>query len=183
MLVNLEKLCTGELLKLQLKIALELGKRHDSLAENTQPKVKTRKNIIEDAKNDLELLKQGNSFYSRDCFALNVEFVVNKEKRTVVALLKGAASGVLRYKGIAKCDPDDTFNSHIGKVIALYRGLGKDVPEKYLKVEQPTKAEHGDIVKYNGNVYTVTNGKWKPGYAQHRSSAALNGTIIDDSKE
>ncbi|HEY9569582.1 MAG TPA: hypothetical protein VIR26_01215 [Metalysinibacillus sp.] len=62
-------------------------------------------------------------------WVLIAEFVVNAEKRTVVALLKGFETLEIATKGIAKCHPDDVFNEHIGKAIALGRALGKDVSE------------------------------------------------------
>lgn len=59
-----------------------------------------------------------------------VTFHVNTEKRTVVALVHSVVDKTsIRFKGIAKCDPSDVFNEHIGKAIALGRALGLDVSE------------------------------------------------------
>lgn len=44
----------------------------------------------------------------------------------------------LKSRGIAKCNPADVFNEHIGKAIALGRALGKDVSE-FKSVVQPTE--------------------------------------------
>lgn len=94
---------------------------------------------------------------------VTTEFSVNKEKRTVVALLryKYITDGVVRLKGIAKCAPDDCFNVHIGKAIALRRALGLDVPSEYMDAPQPTEVRVGDVVKAPAfehiRAYTVDN--------------------------
>ena len=75
-----------------------------------------------------------------------LEFVINEEKRTVVALIKGVASGDLYAKGIAKYNPNDVFNEHIGKAIALGRALGLDVSE-FEQAVQPTELAVGMIVE------------------------------------
>lgn len=74
-----------------------------------------------------------------------VEFVVNREKRTVTALIRSNSGGVWA-RGIAKCAPGDVFNTHIGRAIALRRALGLNVPEEYKNVPQPTEPRIGDIV-------------------------------------
>lgn len=64
-----------------------------------------------------------------------VDFVVNKEKRTVVALVKIDLGGEISTwaRGKAKCTPGDMFDENIGKVIALHRAFGLKVPEKFVK--------------------------------------------------
>lgn len=86
-----------------------------------------------------------------------VEFVVNAEKRTVVAILRLAYAGhLVTSKGIAKCAPDDVFNEHIGKAIALGRALGLDV-ERFEKAVQPTEFAVGQIALCGrGKPYTIT---------------------------
>ncbi|GAB0170516.1 hypothetical protein LSPCS325_39530 [Lysinibacillus sp. CTST325] len=76
-----------------------------------------------------------------------VEFVVNEKKRTVVALLRWKFNQKIEAKGIAKCNPTDVFNEHIGKAIALGRALGLDVSE-FEQAVQPTKAVKGMTVYY-----------------------------------
>lgn len=76
------------------------------------------------------------------------QFIVNQEKRTVVSLMRGVETKKVYSKGIAKCNPSDVFNEHIGKAIALGRALGKDVSE-FESVEQPTVAV-GQIVEVLG---------------------------------
>ena len=68
----------------------------------------------------------------------DVEFIVHQEKRTVVTLMRGTVTKKVYSKGIAKCNPDDVFNEHIGKAIALGRALGKDVSE-FENAVQPTE--------------------------------------------
>lgn len=80
-----------------------------------------------------------------------LEFVINEEKRTVVALIKGISSGDLYAKGIAKCNPSDVFNEHIGKAIALGRALGLDVSE-FEQAVQPIEIVKGmEIMLFNSD--------------------------------
>ncbi len=72
------------------------------------------------------------------------EFIVNADKRTVVALIK-TLDGKLVHKGIAKCAPDDVFNADIGKAIALGRALGLDVSE-FENAPKPTEVVVGMVV-------------------------------------
>lgn len=74
---------------------------------------------------------------------LNSEFIVNEEKRTVVALLRGGESSRVYSRGIAKCMPNEVFNVYIGKAIALARALEIDVPEEFLDAVQPDKIVAG----------------------------------------
>ncbi|HZH59855.1 MAG TPA: hypothetical protein VEY70_09805 [Metabacillus sp.] len=114
-----------------------------------------RDEIVEQAKADIENLKYrtfyGELRYSYHGIVCNVEFVVNKEKRTVVALLKSVGEGAVKSKGIAKGAPDDCFNVHIGKAIALHRALGLAVPDEYLNVPNPTEVHVGDILTFSQN--------------------------------
>lgn len=130
--------------------------------EDTTPKPKnreemplTREQIIEKAKRDVEELKVNSFKFPWNCPA---KFIVNREKRTVVCLMRGWSSGKVYAKGIAKCAPDDCFNVHIGKAIALRRALGLKVPECYLNAPQPTDVKVGDIVEHvssKGKVYAL----------------------------
>lgn len=108
-----------------------------------------RDRIVEQAKNDIEEIKKylGLSY---------VQFVINKEKRTIVALIKRVPSRNVESKGKAKCNPDDCFNVHIGKVIALRRALGLEVPDEYLNAPQPTEVRVGDVVKNTRHNYVKT---------------------------
>ncbi|MEK5414368.1 hypothetical protein [Paenibacillus sp. FSL L8-0708] len=78
-----------------------------------------------------------------------VTYVVNREKRTVVALIRCIHDG-FTVRGIAKCAPGETFNAHIGRAIALYRALGLNVPAEYLTCPQPEEVRVGDVITFEG---------------------------------
>lgn len=123
-----------------------------------------RAEIIEKAKKFVEetekYLKQpeadrtkGNYIYQESSSIL--EFVINEEKRTIVALLYNKYhEKQLNGKGIAKCDPNDVFNQHIGKAIALGRALGLDVSE-FEQAVQPSGVVSGMKIKsnYKGDIF------------------------------
>lgn len=84
-----------------------------------------------------------------------VDFVVNADKRTVVAIINWKRRNEEISKGRAKCAPGDVFNEHIGKAIALRRALGLEVPVEYFTVEARDRDDLavGDVVKSNGFGY------------------------------
>lgn len=142
-----------EELRLRYRAAIEPGDKAFEL---------TRKDIVNQAKADIEELKHFGDCYllKRQAIYLNADFVINEEKRTVVALLRGLSSGEVYVKGIAKCDPADCFNEHIGKAIALRRALGLDVPAEYLNAPQPEGKQVGDIVDTEiGPLKLIANGE------------------------
>ncbi|MGG1445029.1 hypothetical protein ABE354_23855 [Brevibacillus laterosporus] len=143
---------------------------------------KIRDNAIERTKADLVELRSDMSnvrnphlrgrddiYLTHEHVGVTVEFIVNKEKRTVVCLLRNAVfPEMISGRGIAKCAPDDCFNVHIGKAIALRRALGLDVPTEYLTVPQPTEVRVGDVVRnygYSGRVYAIRPEKRTTGWA------------------
>jgi hypothetical protein len=149
----------------------------------------TRKGIVQDAIDDLEALKDREGYY--DVFgpygpwSCNAEFIVDRNKRTVVALLRGYESKQVRARGIAKADPSDVFNAHIGKAIALRRALNKQVPSVYLISPQPENVEIGDVVEHNGGKrYTIVETKPfqypKVNEAQLGSPISRLGKLIED---
>ena len=87
-------------------------------------------------------------------FVSKADFIVNAAKRTVVALGKSWIDGRILRRGIAKCAPNDCFNEHIGKAIALRRALGFEVPSEYLNVPQPEEVRVGDVINYR-NAYIL----------------------------
>lgn len=87
--------------------------------------IEKAKEFVKEQRDDMIVVKTDNPHG----YVVGVSFIVNAEKRTVVALLRGIISDSVRAKDIAKCNPDDVFNEHIGKAIALGRALGKDVSE------------------------------------------------------
>src|SRR5690606_7062031 len=117
----------------------------------------------------------------------SAEFIVNEDKRTIVALLRGKHSSKVRAKGTAKCAPGDCFNVHIGKAIALRRALGLEVPTEYLNAPQPTEVRVGDVVDYEGYRVTVRPAdrlyRYDEGFCAIGSYVAETGKIIDDSRE
>ncbi|WP_404303562.1 hypothetical protein [Paenibacillus sp. DP01] len=86
-----------------------------------------------------------------------VEFVVNLNKRTVVAIIRCTCDGYVT-RGIAKCASGDVFNAHIGKAISLRRALGLEVPAEYLNVPQPTEVRKGDAVRSTSGIYAGVKG-------------------------
>ena len=119
-----------------------------------------RKAVIERAKAFLENTKEKPSYEDTLRYTVksdspfvryvcDVNFIVNSDKRTVVALLKWRSNGKVVAKAIAKCAPDDVFNADIGKAIALGRALGLDVSE-FENAPKPTEVVVGMRV---GNMY------------------------------
>ena len=119
-----------------------------------------------------------------------VEFVVNREKRTVVALLRGAYAKEIFGKGIAKCAPGDCFNIHIGKIIGLRKALGKSIDD-YMNVPNPTEVRVGDIARYpNGRIVEIINRDNDRIRVRTVETGEINSAtslakveIIDDSRE
>jgi hypothetical protein len=149
-----------------------------------------RDEIVEKAKADIERLLSSQRVKS--------SFVINKEKRTIVALVPDAFRYPIkiRSRGIAKCDPTDCFNVHIGKAIALRRALGLEVPTEYLNAPQPTEVRVGDVVRWkeygslyrietkSGNTYDLFHVEDKELYPKcHYENIDKIVTIIDDSRE
>ena len=154
-----------------------------------------RDEIVEQAKADINELKNRNFYEVPDAdnfynpYICTAEFIVNNQKRTVVALLRGANTSKVYARGIAKATPDDCFNVHIGKAIALHRALGLEVPNEYLNAPQPTEVRVGDVVAYRGfyktidYVTVVADGEpTGGGRAALTSIAVKHGKIIDDSR-
>jgi hypothetical protein len=127
----------------------DIVKGGDVPAPTQSPRQLTRDDIIEMAKRDVAELKDSydGRYYLIDIYRCYADFKINREKRTVVALLRGARSKKVYARGIAKCHPDDCFNAHIGRAIALRRALGLEVPDEYLNAPQPTEVRVGDIVE------------------------------------
>lgn len=164
----------------------------------------TREDIVERAKVDVGSIlrrgedenqfgdtEEGNNTYKEHYY--RVEFVKNKEKRTVVALVKRGLSKNVMHKGIAKCAPGDCFNSHIGEAIALRRALDLPVPDKYINTPQPTEAKVGSIFTRKSRlgdiskfVISDTMVNFDPQHNIRKKVANISikesdGAIIDDS--
>jgi hypothetical protein len=168
------------------------------------PTSKTRADIIQQAKDDVaDLLAIGDDS-KRDLpdssplrnWMYRAEFNVDRDKRCVSVDVYLKHGSHLMANGHAKCDPDDCFNEHIGKAIALRRALGLDVPLEYVKAPQPTEARVGNVVAgasvdgyYNTDkrfTLTKTYGKPTSGFRYAESTAdwiylGQIGRIMDDS--
>lgn len=108
-----------------------------------------RAEIIEKAKKFVEEQKdEDGDIQIEGWYSCTPEWIVDIEKRTLVVLLKGYQSKNLRAKGISKCHPNDVFNEHIGKAIALGRALGIDVSE-FENAVQPNEIVVGMVIKGN----------------------------------
>lgn len=114
-----------------------------------------RDTVVERAKADIEGLQEtdglGRTAYRVKhgfvTYLCNVEFIVNRGKRTVVALLRWRYDGkTVKARGIAKAAPNDVFNAAIGRAIALRRALGLEIPAEYLNVPNPEEPRVGDVV-------------------------------------
>jgi hypothetical protein len=160
----------------------------DEVAPTKSPQ-QLRDEIVAQAKVDIERLLSSQRVKS--------SFVINKEKRTIVALVPDAFRypTKIRSRGIAKCDPSDCFNAHIGKAIALRRALGLEVPTEYLNAPQPTEVRVGDVVRWkeygslyrietkSGNTYDLYHVEDKELYPKcHYENIDKIVTIIDDSR-
>ncbi len=120
-------------------------------------KALTRAEVVRKANADIDGLKNESKRYDYGIFEVKAEFIVNSEKRTVVALLRGKGSGKIHTKGIAKCAPGDCFNSEIGKAIALRRALNLEVPSEYTNAPKPEGYHNYDkIITTKSDVYTIT---------------------------
>lgn len=153
-----------------------------------------RDELIEKAKRDVAGLVDVDGFaYQRNNFGPKMvvieDFVINREKRTVVVLgFHARGNRKNRALGIAKCDPSDCFNVHIGKAIALRRALGLEVPAEYMNAPQPTEVRVGDVIRWNvqGNItgrvdavgkhvsFDVNGNTWR--------QVPENVIVIDDSR-
>ncbi|UTV32019.1 hypothetical protein [Bacillus altitudinis] len=159
----------------------EIEVAHGTYEKSDQQK---RDEIVEKAKEDVRQLLD--SDYGHDH-----EFVVNIAKRTVVDLRKIKGCTNIARRGIAKCAPDDCFNAHIGKAIALRRAIRLEVPTEYLNAPQPTEVRVGDVVRgiYAGGneTYEETLRKIEGGRYTYDSGGfdyieETDLVIIDDSR-
>lgn len=160
-----------------------------------------RDEIVEHAKADVRRLEasygrrvcgSGVSFWPDACAkdgygpVHDVEYVVNAQKRTVVALIR-YKYGELQYRGIAKCAPGETFNAHIGRAISLRRALGLTVPAEYLNAPGPTEVRVGDVVIGKSASFTIVNDivSDRDKLSLKFANTLLGGTlrITDDSRE
>lgn len=114
----------------------------------------TRDQVVDKAKADMWRWSANGEFNvfttprQRIPYSCRADFVIDRKKRTVVCLMRGCGTGNVYARGIAKCAPDDCFNVHIGKAIALRRALRKEVPDYYVNAPQPTEPAIGDVIMW-----------------------------------
>ncbi|WP_058710575.1 hypothetical protein [Paenibacillus jamilae] len=157
---------------------------------NRRAMMTARERLVEDAATDV---RRQSAIVER--FRESVEFHVNAEKGTVVALVKGR-SGRVVHRGIAKTAPGDVFNASIGRAIALRRAMGKYIPRQLMNAPQPEGVKAGDIVEYINSwdgfgttayakrIRVVQSGTAVQGLtAQEGSIIATRGKLVDDSRE
>lgn len=170
-----------------------------------------RDEIVEQAKSDVRnLVIYGLSHYSVDyskgnetyrVMNYNVEFITDSKERKVTALVTRLHDKKPSHVGRAKAAPDDCFNVHIGKAIALRRALGLAVPDEYLNAPQPTEVRVGDVVRgkyeesyyrYEGRLFgdsyeeqikEIEDGKFRYMSGDYDFIDSADLTIIDDSRE
>ncbi|MGE7932161.1 hypothetical protein [Viridibacillus arvi] len=112
-------------------------------------------------------------------YVVEEQFLSNAKKRTVVCLLRGVTSSVVRSKGISKCAPDDVFNEHIGQAIALGRALGLNVSE-FEQVVKPNRRADGMVIEWRGGTRVIATTRVAGETCDFDSEFARYGTIIDD---
>jgi hypothetical protein len=150
---------------------------HDLTANAPKTSQDIRDEIIEKAKRDVANLEHANALYGN-----SFDYITNKQKQTIVALVKIASSGKVVLRGISKCDPSDCFNVRIGKAIALRRALGLGVPAEYLNAPQPTEVRVGDVVYLkNAEVDVDVSERLIAEIAKQINDGIIK--IIDDSRE
>ncbi|MDQ0168731.1 hypothetical protein [Paenibacillus tundrae] len=132
----------------------------EEVVEEPQSVPLTRAKVIEMARErvaELERIGESTSAsLTQGIFAYvyyNVEFHVNRDKRTVTALARygDIRGGKPAAVGIAKCAPDDVFNADIGKAIAAERALGLTLTDAFVNAPKPAEARTGmKVLKLTG---------------------------------
>jgi uncharacterized coiled-coil protein SlyX len=136
----------------KLREPVLLEQRVDRVTEHPETTVKwrdvrrtyTREQVIDMAKQDI----QEWSDWLKNAL-MGLRFRINRQHRSVVAEKFDLVTGKKCAKGVAQCAPDDCFNVHIGKEIALRRALGLEVPDYYVNAPQPTEAQIGDVIRFD----------------------------------
>jgi hypothetical protein len=167
----------------------------DEIIENAVKEARqlTRDDIIETAKRDVAELERRMENYEIRSFSMYAQYFINREKRTVVALVRQSTNfPPLKdrpvSRGIAKCHPDDCFNANIGRAIALRRALGLEVPDEYLNAPQPTEVRVGDYCEIKDildNVFKilVDNEYVRDKFNEDILLGRYGTRIVDDSRE
>jgi hypothetical protein len=200
--VQMDQFTTDDLLKEIERRAFEAGfkaglEESDSAEMVIVPEqtVINRDAIVAQAKEDVKALEErglnvhaigsveGNETYRSHFYT--VEFQVNADKRTVVALVRHGRHGGGRivHRGIAKADPSDCFNEFIGKAIALRRALELSMRDSYTNAPKPEGKQSGDIASDGGRELRLIDVKEKYIFdetAHLGSIFAKNARVIND---
>ena len=128
--------------------ALEKAIKQQTPNQRRKAVIERAKAFVEDTKNFTGAVsgRKGYKYDATGKICCDVKFVENKEKRTVMALLTSQFGKDVRAKGVAKCTPDDVFNVHIGRAIALAKAIGLECPREFMYAPQPEPAV-GQVVK------------------------------------
>lgn len=117
---------------------------------------KRRAELIDEAKRFVEtntkkrkIFTSVGDWYAFDYHGRQVSerFTVSKSKRTIKLEIVGAINPVVYKEVVAYCHPDDVWNKHIGKAIALGRALGVDI-SKFESAPQPSKIVEGMDIEH-----------------------------------
>jgi hypothetical protein len=104
----------------------------------TLPSNKQRKQLINDARNDLyKYTKQLNEEHK-----YLIKFNVDSTLKTVESQVFDK-KGINISGGFSKCLEGDVFNVFIGKLISLYKAGNKPIPDKYTNAVQPAETVEG----------------------------------------
>ncbi|GEK57168.1 hypothetical protein CHL76_02415 [Marinococcus halophilus] len=132
-----------EEVKRQLYAEGKVSKKSIGLRELYEPSNNEKRN---------QAIKKAKEIQSRGFIGIipkEVQYIVDEEKRTVVALIRVEETKHIIARGIAKTDPNDVFNADIGKAIALKRAKDLEVDDDLLFAPNPDEAEVGDVVQLN----------------------------------
>lgn len=147
----------------KFEVEFTANQKRAELIEQAKKFVKLKSECLKDSPDVIGGYKRKEKENPKFCyFVMESEFIVNSKKRTVVCLLKISNDNDIKSRGIAKCAPNDVFNEHIGKAIALARALEIDVPSEFLEAVQPNKIVAGMIIKYkDGRIAEVINDSYR----------------------
>lgn len=121
---------------------------------------KRRAKVIEEAKEFIRKCESTAKSHSYD-----IRYAINKDERGISAMLSD--NGRIISLKSTQCHPDDVWNKHIGKAIAIGRALGIDVSE-FENAPQPTEIVEGmDVITYEPDESIHMEGRVKEVYEKH----------------
>ena len=110
----------------------EIAKAPEVLKQPQEPTM-TRAEAIRKAAGELDDMV-GGGWRVIEGYAVDVEFLHRPPKTTCI--FRREMSGQVVGVGRSWCAKGDAYNQIIGKLIALYRALGREVPEWLLHIPQ-----------------------------------------------